>query len=117
MLELILPYPPSVNSYLKTATRSTRYISKKGLAFRAAVRVAVPRDIKPMEQRLMVSVVLYPPDKRRRDIDNPIKLLLDSLQRANVYVDDSQIDRLLIERGTQIKAGICRVIIMPYEKK
>lgn len=94
---------------------TTRYISKKGLDFRYAVGRAVPRTIKPLAGRLMVSVILYPPDKRRRDIDNPIKILLDSLQRACVFEDDSQIDRLLVERGAQVKGGSCKVIIMPYE--
>ena len=38
-----------------------------------------------------VEIDLYPPDRRRRDIDNPLKCLLDSMTHAGVYEDDSQI--------------------------
>ena len=38
-----------------------------------------------------VEIDLYPPDRRRRDIANPLKCLLDSMTHAGVYEDDSQI--------------------------
>jgi len=41
----------------------------------------------------------FPPDKRRRDLDNLIKAIQDSLQYAGVYEDDSQIDYLTIKRS------------------
>lgn len=115
MLELNLPYPPSVNAYLKIASRTKRYISPAGVAFRRAVQKAVGTNIEPMAQRLMVSITLYPKDKRKRDIDNSIKLTLDSLQSAGVFLDDNQIDRILVERGPIMVGGGCKVIIMPYE--
>jgi crossover junction endodeoxyribonuclease RusA len=49
--------------------------------------------------RLDVRINLTMPDRRRRDLDNAMKPLLDALQHAGVYEDDSQIDRLLIERN------------------
>ena len=116
MLTLTLPYPPSVNSYLKTANMTTRFISKKGLAFRSAVRMAVPANLEPMTGRLQVNVMLHARDKIRRDIDNPLKILMDSLQRAGVFKDDSQIDKMLVERGDIIKGGMCIVTIEPYLK-
>ncbi len=115
MLELMLPYPPSVNAYLRTASMTKRYISPAGIAFRSAVARAVDAHIKPLECRLMISVILYPKDKRRRDIDNSIKILLDSMQRANIFLDDSQVDRLLVERGPIKIGGGCKVVVMPYE--
>ena len=48
--------------------------------------------------RLRVEIEAFPPDKRRRDLDNIFKVLLDSLQHAEVYVDDSQIDYLCVQR-------------------
>lgn len=57
------------------------------------------------EIKLSLGVSLHPPDKRRRDIDNPIKILLDSLQRADVFEDDNQIARLLVEKKDIIPEG------------
>lgn len=54
-------------------------------------------------------VEAYPPDRRRRDVDNIFKCLLDSLQWAQVYVDDGQIDKLYVERREVAPPG--RVIV------
>jgi crossover junction endodeoxyribonuclease RusA len=40
-----------------------------------------------------------------------MKALLDSMQAAGVYLDDSQIDRLAIERGEIKKGGAAIVTI------
>lgn len=52
------------------------------------------------EKRLKVDIIAYPPDKRRRDLDNLLKAPQDSLQHAGVFHDDSQIADLRIRRGT-----------------
>ena len=52
----------------------------------------------PIQSTISAEVYLYPPDKRKRDIDNPIKVLLDSLVKGGLLQDDSKIARLLIER-------------------
>ena len=62
------------------------------------------------EDRLIVTIEAYPPDKRKRDLDNILKSLLDALQHAGMYPDDSQIDVLSIARKTTFK-GIVRVTI------
>ena len=38
------------------------------------------------------------PDRRKRDLDNILKALQDSLQAAGVYKDDCQIDLLTVKR-------------------
>lgn len=57
------------------------------------------------EDRLEVEVDAYVPDRRRRDIDNIPKALLDSLEHAGVFVNDSQIDRLLVTRKGRRPGG------------
>lgn len=44
-----------------------------------------------MEGDLQVWLEAYPPDKRRRDIDNLLKAVFDSLQKSGIILDDSQI--------------------------
>ena len=56
--------------------------------------------------RIFLNIRVYPPDKRKRDIDNLIKVVADSLQDAGFYENDSQIDRIFIERdSTVVKNG------------
>lgn len=51
-----------------------------------------------LKTSVRVTVTLYEPDKRRRDIGNYVKLTMDALTRV-AFVDDSQIDRLELIRG------------------
>jgi crossover junction endodeoxyribonuclease RusA len=60
-----------------------------------------------------VSIDAYPPDRKRRDIDNVLKALLDALRAAGVYDDDEQVDYLLIRRMNVIKGG--RIIVTVKE--
>lgn len=54
--------------------------------------------------RLTVALVAYPPDRRARDLDNILKAALDALQHAQAFDDDSQIDRLIVDRG-EVRKG------------
>ena len=84
------------------------------MAFRKAVWVWCRQNrIKPLQGRLAMAIELYPPDKRRRDIDNVLKATLDALQHGGAYADDCQIDYLTISRsGSAVtKGGRMRVII------
>lgn len=106
---LNLPYPPSVNHYWGVSGKR-RFVAKKGVDFRNYV-ISLCKGLKTFEGRLIVEVDIYPPDKRKRDIDNLAKGVLDSLQHANVFLDDNQIDRLVLERKEVIKGGSLTVVI------
>jgi len=97
---LILPWPPSANVYYRNVQGKT-LISAAGRAYRAAVadQVLIQRGAKQLAGRLAVAIVAHVPDRRRRDLDNLLKSTLDSLTHAGVWLDDSQIDSLRIERG------------------
>ena len=58
-----------------------------------------------------VVVSLFQPTKRKCDIDNYMKALLDALQHAGCYDDDEQIDELHIVRMGVFKGGECRVVV------
>ena len=113
-LVLNLPYPPSVNSYWGFQG-SRRFLTKKALIFKeiTAKSYFITKHSGFGNERLMVTIYLFPPDKRKRDIDNCIKSLLDSLCQAKVFDDDSQIDRLLVIRNELKKDGECLVSISP----
>jgi len=101
MLQIKLPWPPSVNHYYKNAIRKT----KQGKTYTARIltkRAEIFRDevyyltrgyefglIEDRNVRLMVH--FYPPDKRKRDYDNLFKALQDALTFAAVWNDDSQV--------------------------
>jgi crossover junction endodeoxyribonuclease RusA len=99
LLSFKLPWPPSANTYWRR--NGDRYfISQKGKDYRNTTILLCKKyqDAFSKDQRLRVAIEAYPPDNRRRDIDNICKCLLDSLQHAKVYPDDSQIDELIITR-------------------
>lgn len=105
MLDLELPYPPSVNHYWRRVGART-LISRGGRAFREAVcSILARRGVKPLGGALVVDITIHPPDRRRRDIDNVQKALLDALQHGGAYGDDSQIVRLTIEKGDPLDGG------------
>lgn len=99
-----LPWPPSVNHYWRRC--GNRYfVSAEGKHFRDQVYLLSSkfRGHFKKRERLAVSIEAYPPDRRRRDLDNILKSLFDSLQYAEVYEDDSQIDFLAIRRNDSLE--------------
>ena len=102
---LILPVGPSVNLYWRSA-KGRVYVSKEGKDFRKTVCASEGRPGKPMLGRLKVLVEFYPPDRRRRDLDNLMKATLDAVQAAGWYEDDSQIDDLHIKRREVTPGGM-----------
>lgn len=115
MLTVELPYPPSVNHYWRRVGPRT-LISRQGRAYRREVVAVVERIDRVAEQipltgPLSVEVLLYPPDRRRRDLDNTLKGLLDALEHAGVYLDDSLIERLSVEKREVVEGGKAVVVI------
>lgn len=120
-ITLTLPYPPTVNHYWKSRVirKGARYVpsvyvSEYGQDYQRVVRRlldGVPR----LSGELRVQVLVQPPDNRSRDLDNVLKCLLDSLTKAGVWYDDSQVCSLLIVRGEQIHGGCVDVVITELE--
>ena len=105
MIELELPYPPSVNHYYRRVGHRT-LISREGRSFRRRVCAVVAADgVEPLKGRLRIEIEVYPPDRRRRDIDNVQKALLDALEHGGAYQDDSQIVKLEIEKCEPVRGG------------
>lgn len=93
---------------------SRTVLSREGRRYRASVCAALAvRRVVRMNGRLAVRVTVCPPDNRRRDLDNVQKALLDALAKGGAYRDDSQIDRLVVERGPVTPGGRVLVVIEP----
>lgn len=113
-MNLKLLYPPTINNYY-TIARNRKILSKKGRRYLSdSTFMLGPQFDKGFnrEERLLVCIWVYPPDKRKRDLDNLPKSILDSLTNAGVYHDDSQIDELIIKRMEVVKNGKTEISIV-----
>ncbi|HGY2444832.1 TPA: RusA family crossover junction endodeoxyribonuclease [Escherichia coli] len=114
-MKLILPFPPSVNTYWrhpnKGAFAGKSLISAAGRKFQSAACAAIVEQLrrlpKPTSAPASVEIVLFPPDNRIRDLDN---------YNAGVWEDDSQVKRMLVEWGPVIPEGKVEITISKYEK-
>lgn len=90
---LTLPWPPSVNRYYRHVGPRV-LISREGRQYRRRVETQLRGRVPTLRGPLALHVDCYPPDRRRRDLDNLCKSLQDTLQHAGLYEDDSQIKDL-----------------------
>ncbi len=103
-MEIILKGNPiSTNQLYRSANRGgrcIRYMTKKGKErkenYRATARLMYGGE--PYDCDLMMTVVIFFGDKRRRDIDNYNKVVLDSLEGI-CYNDDKQIQTMFITKA------------------
>ena len=122
--KLILPWPPSVNTYYRSVSFKGRgcrvLLSKRGREYRTEVGELIDRLCRddadgckafPYTDRLSVDITLNPPNRRKFDIDNRIKATLDALQHAAVFEDDEQVDSLSVQRGIITTSGSAVVVI------
>lgn len=119
-MTLVLPWPPSVNSYYRSVNKGALagrvLISQAGRDYRRAVEDLIGRrGLDTLTGRLAVEIEAFPPDRRRRDLDNLLKGLLDSLVHSQAILDDHLIDELTIRRGPICKGGRVTVHLTTIE--
>ena len=96
--------------------RGRQILSKAGRTFRLnAIAAILEQGKKKFSGLVAVEIRVYPPDHRRRDLDNFLKAALDTLTHAGVWDDDEQVDDLRIIRMPVEKPGkaIVRIEEMP----
>ncbi len=112
-----LPWPPSVNDYWFSTVVKKRvcvFIGAKGKAFRAQVAAAVWErwpGLRATGAKVAVTLVVHPPDRRKRDLDNLPKAVLDALTKSRVWADDSQITGLALVFSDIVPGGAIDVEI------
>ena len=113
MIELTLPWPPTIN-HAKHFWRGRVVTSKAARDYRTEVKVVVMEKAPGIDlgkARLEVHIQAFPPDNRKRDLDNIQKVLIDALQAAGLFKDDSQIDYLGVTRAVKTEGGMVTVQI------
>ena len=118
LISITRPWPPSVNRIWRCVGGRV-LLSAAGRSYRHAVAVAVLEQNPPyylLTGRLSMTIKAYPPDRRKRDIDNLAKACLDAIQSTKlVFIDDSQIDHLSIHRCAVEKPGRLEIQIWEHE--
>ena len=122
LVDAVFPFwPPSVNHAWRHVGNRT-LISAAGRDFRREIekygtllRLEKKLPLESILEQISVRLILYPPDSRRRDLDNYFKATLDALTHSRVWRDDSQIKSLAASWGERCKGGGFRLIITPFE--
>lgn len=111
--EFTIPWPPTVNHYHQPIKRGKGVRVIKGTKAKEYARqmetylagIGIANEHISESAKLSVHLVLHPPTLARYDIDNRTKGVFDALSNVNFYADDSQITKLVIEKGEKIKGG------------
>ncbi len=91
MFDAWLPYPPSSNNIFSQTRAGRRFPAKRYVEWRKhADMLLMAARLKPVDGPCLIDITLTPPDKRKRDADNTVKPILDSLVRMRLIPDDSR---------------------------
>lgn len=131
LINITLSWPPSVNRIWRCVGGRV-LLSAEGRAYRELVAAELWQKITPHFQNMLLSSSLvnpiltgrlsmtihaYPPDKRKRDIDNLAKASIDAIGSTKlIFDDDSQIDHLSINRCAVEKPGRLEIQIWEHEQ-
>jgi crossover junction endodeoxyribonuclease RusA len=95
-------------------------LSRAGREYRYRLDGLAAADVRFGQRQLgtvEVGVVAYPPDKRRRDLDNILKCVNDALTHLKAIEDDSLIRRAVQEWGEIDRENPrVEVTIKPYAR-
>lgn len=89
--------------------KTTAIKDQEALIIEAANK-ALPTDYVVTTKPIKITAVFYYADKRRRDLDNHMKLLLDCFNKL-IFKDDSQILEIHIKKVLGNKTAISTIII------
>ncbi len=96
-LSFRLPWPPSGNN-MYTVARGRKILSSEGRSYRDEAICSIG-NLRPVPGKVSVRMRACPPDRRRRDLDNLLKMPLDCCVKAGLIDDDSKIQSIQIEWG------------------
>jgi crossover junction endodeoxyribonuclease RusA len=92
--------PPSLNVMYRKSKYGAIYKTKLAKEYMELVHQTIKEqneNIEILNCNVKVTIIMYQNDKRKRDIDNILKVLLDAMNNI-IYIDDSQITELHIKK-------------------
>jgi crossover junction endodeoxyribonuclease RusA len=94
MIEVLLPLPPSVNRLWRTSKGGIMYRSDEYMQWRKVAMWEAAAQAKGarIEGLFKVTLRVARPDRRRRDLDNLLKAVLDAVDQAGLVRDDADCD-------------------------
>ena len=117
-ITLTLPFPPSVNNYT-AIVHGRKILSKRGREWQKQAEADLLMQ-KPgrIAGEFEIEIEYVQPDRRRRDVDNLNKPILDALVKAGITSDDSDCIRMTATKqpADKNKAG-AYITIKPYGKE
>lgn len=120
-MKVLMPWPVSTNRYWRNfrgitvkSKEATAYCTECAWLYRAA-------GGRPLAGPVEFSLVLHPKltrrgeaSKIRLDLDNALKVVIDSLNRV-AYEDDNQIEKITAQLGNPVEGGGVTVEVKPIE--
>ena len=113
IITLELPLAVSENNYRRVVPGCSHpVISSEGRKYQENVKVIFRQSGQmPVQGRVKVDLEFYPPDRRKRDLDNLFKCLFDSLVAAGCIEDDSLIAEIHAAKREPMPGGLLFVKI------
>jgi len=98
-MKIILPGNPLSTNHIYKKSRYSIYMTPEGKTMKESYQWAITSQWKKdlCYGKISLGIKLYFGDKRKRDIDNYNKLILDAMSGI-VYFDDNQINKLVLEK-------------------
>lgn len=117
LAEISIPYPPSVNHYTQRRRGGGVMLTDKAKQYKADVYTLVATKALQRESsaRLAGEFVIHAPTRRKYDLDNRMKMILDALENAGLFENDEQFDEITIKRGGIVKGGRVDCVICEIE--
>lgn len=105
ILDLDFPYPPPEKRYwLFIGARIVLSAEARRYRERVASTLATYTG-RPLKGRLSGHITFHPPDRRWRDLDDALMVLLDAVMHSGAFESDEQFRNIEIRRGPVTPGG------------
>lgn len=99
-LALTIPFPYVSGNHIWKRSGRAVYLVPKAREYYNAVAYTVASNSCDvgLSCALKVTMLVFPPDKRKRDLTNLLKVIEDALTKARVWQDDSLVHHLDVKK-------------------